>query len=57
MKKLVVDIYKISEKEAEENFLIYKNRMKLYNYVTKEIEDVGLRDESINKYSIGQFID
>lgn len=57
IRKIVVDIYRLTDKEAEEKELYYKNRIKLYNYATQEIDDCGLRDESIGKYSIGQIIE
>lgn len=56
MKKIVVDIYRLTDKELEEKDLYYKNRIVIYNYSIKKLEDIGIREEYIDNYYIGKII-
>lgn len=57
MKKIVVDIYRLTDEELKEKDLYYKNRIVFYDYTFKQLEDCGLREEHINNYYIGQILE
>lgn len=54
MTRMIVDIKKISEKEMEENMLIYPYRVTAYVYETEKIIRYGVDEEDVLKMKIGK---
>lgn len=56
-KKLcILEIYQVDDKTMNEQGLIYKNRVKAYQYATGNIIDFAIRTENVMKYYEGKII-
>lgn len=61
MKCIIIDVYNIydrfSEKFINEQQLMYKNRVTIYRYDLRKIEDFAIPNDQLDRYKIGMVID
>lgn len=61
MKCIIVDVYNIYDRFSEEFIneyeLRYKNRVTIYRYDLRKIEDFAIPDNHLNEYKIGMIIE
>ena len=61
MKCIIVDVYSIYDRFSEELInefqLMYKNRVTIYRYDLRKIEDFVIPNDQLDRYKIGMVID
>lgn len=57
MKKIVVDLYELTKEQADKEPWLYEHRAVVYNYNTKEIEDIGIRPQNVGLLKIGDIVE
>ena len=56
-KCIIVDVYELSDEIMQQYELNFKNRVTLYNYNIKKLEDFAIPDTWKNKFKIGTVIE
>lgn len=61
MKCIIVDVYSIydrfSEEFINEQQLMYKNRVTIYRYDLRKIDDFAIPNDQLDSYKIGMIIE
>ena len=56
-KCIIVDVYELSDEIMQQHELNFKNRVTLYNYNIKKLEDFAIPDTWKDKFKIGAVIE